>query len=198
MPLSIESVLIKNQCRTIDEIYDSMKVIMRFGVISSQKQKVYKGGAEHSSMDQRGPLHRILVVHDNKEVRAFLKSRLEQGPFIVELKQNGKGAIDRITSDTYMPDAIILSLSLPVMDGFETLRQIRRANKRVPIIILSDREQEKEELEAFDSGANDFVTIPFSGDVLISRLHQHLEHGRRSPPTWSDRGMTDIESNSEL
>ncbi len=110
---------------------------------------------------------RILVVDDEKTVRRFLKATLISHNYSVFEAANGKEALEFSVSSH--PDAIILDLGLPDMDGTEVAREIRKRSK-VPIIILSVREDEADKITALDAGADDYLTKPFNAGEMLARI----------------------------
>ena len=110
---------------------------------------------------------RILVVDDEKSIRSFLKTSLSAYGYGVFEATKGKDALTESVS--VHPDAIILDLGLPDMDGREVIERIRKRTK-TPIIILSVRDDPLEKIAALDAGADDYLTKPFSVGELLARL----------------------------
>ncbi len=110
---------------------------------------------------------RILVVDDEKSIRGFLKTSLSAYGYGVFEAAKGKEALTESVS--VHPDAIILDLGLPDMDGREVIARIRKRTK-TPIIILSIRDDPQEKIAALDAGADDYLTKPFSVEELLARL----------------------------
>lgn len=110
---------------------------------------------------------RILIVDDEKTIRRFLKATLISHGYNVFEATNAKEALEYSASSH--PDAIILDLGLPDMDGTEVTRQIRNRAK-TPIIILSVREDEADKIAALDAGADDYLTKPFNAGEMLARL----------------------------
>jgi two-component system KDP operon response regulator KdpE len=110
---------------------------------------------------------RILVVDDEKAVRRFLKATLISHGYNVFEATSGEEALD--FSISAHPDAIILDLGLPDVDGIEVTRQIRKRTK-TPIVILSVRENEADKIAALDAGADDYLTKPFNAGEMLARL----------------------------
>ena len=110
---------------------------------------------------------RILVVDDEKAIRRFLKASLSSYGYNVFESATGREALEKSVSSH--PDAIILDLGLPDMDGIEVVREIRKRSK-MPIIILSVREEAMDKVAALDVGADDYLTKPFSTRELLARL----------------------------
>jgi len=110
---------------------------------------------------------RILIVDDEKTIRRFLKATLISHGYNVFEAANGAEALE--ASVSAHPDAIILDLGLPDMDGTEVTRKIRERAK-TPIIILSVRENEADKIAALDAGADDYLTKPFNAGEMLARL----------------------------
>lgn len=110
---------------------------------------------------------RILVVDDERSIRAFLKASLSLHGFNVFESASGKEALEK--SVAIHPDIIILDLGLPDIDGIEVTRRIR-ARTKTPIIILSVRDDVADKIAALDAGADDYLTKPFSIGELLARL----------------------------
>ena len=110
---------------------------------------------------------RILIVDDEKTIRRFLKATLISHGYNVHEAANAKEALEYAVSSH--PDAVILDLGLPDMDGIEVTRQIRKRAK-TPIIILSVREDEADKIAALDAGADDYLTKPFNAGEMLARL----------------------------
>ena len=110
---------------------------------------------------------RILIVDDEKAIRRFLKATLVAHGYSVFEACDGAEALKH--SVFLYPDAIILDLGLPDMDGVEVARQIRKRSK-IPIIILSVREGELDKIAALDAGADDYLTKPFKAGEMLARI----------------------------
>jgi len=114
---------------------------------------------------------RILVIDDEPEIRRLLKVALTAHGYKVLEAETGQEGISRAAIDH--PDIIILDLGLPDMDGLEVVKAVREWSS-VPIIILSVREQDDQKVTTLDSGANDYVTKPFSMNELTARIRSAL------------------------
>ena len=120
----------------------------------------------------------ILVVEDEPEIRRFLRSTLgTEGFRVVESPNARRGAID---AGTHRPDLAIVDLALPDYDGHELIRQIREWSP-MPIVVLSARHQEASKIDAFEAGADDYITKPFGVGELLARVRVALRHAARSP-----------------
>jgi two-component system KDP operon response regulator KdpE len=120
---------------------------------------------------------RILVVDDEAPIRRALDANLRARGYAVDLAATGEQALD--LAARHHPDAVILDLGLPGMDGIDVVRGLRGWTA-VPIIILSARGTEPDKVEALDAGADDYVAKPFGMDELLARLRAAL---RRQLPS---------------
>jgi CheY-like chemotaxis protein len=96
-------------------------------------------------------MKRILVVDDEESIRFLYKEELEEEGFIVELAQNGMEALERLP--LFKPDLITLDIKMPVLDGIETLKQIREMERQIPIILCSAYGEYKQDLTTWASDA---------------------------------------------
>ncbi|MBE2203788.1 MAG: response regulator transcription factor [Chthoniobacterales bacterium] len=108
-----------------------------------------------------------LIIDDEVQIRRLLRLALEAKDHTVREAENGTLGLQ--TAVFHKPDVIILDLGLPDMDGVEVLKRLREWSP-VPVLILSVRDQEAMKLAAFDAGADDYVTKPFSTAELLARL----------------------------
>ncbi|GMA97291.1 response regulator [Pelosinus sp. IPA-1] len=116
---------------------------------------------------------RILIVDDEPQIRRLLKVSLTAHSYEIDECQTGQEGINRVA--IFKPDLILLDLGLPDMDGKAVVEAIREWSK-IPIIILTARDQENEKIAALDAGADDYVTKPFSMGELLARLRVALRH----------------------
>jgi two-component system KDP operon response regulator KdpE len=126
-------------------------------------------------MEESGP--RVLVIDDEKAIRRFLRASLTAHGYTVFEAATGQSGLNAVVANR--PDLIILDLGLPDMDGLEVTRQLREWT-RIPIIILSVREQETVKIAALDAGADDYLTKPFGVGELLARLRVALRHANQS------------------
>lgn len=116
---------------------------------------------------------RVLVVEDDKEIRALVKSSLEVEGFEV-LTAVSIGEAQRMISHA-KPELIILDLGLPDGDGVELVHSVRKEHN-LPIIIISARDQEAQKIRLLDAGADDYLTKPFGVQELLARIRVALRH----------------------
>ena len=109
----------------------------------------------------------ILVVEDDSAVRNLITNTLETHDYEYIKAVNGQSALQEISA--HKPDIILLDLGLPDIDGIEVIKRIRTWSE-VPIIVISARSEDTDKIDALDSGADDYLTKPFSIDELLARL----------------------------
>lgn len=125
----------------------------------------------------------ILVVEDDKPIRNFICISLETQGYKVLETQHGKTAISLVSS--HNPDIIIMDLGLPDLDGIDVITRIRPVTKAT-IIVVSARGLDREKVEALDSGADDFLTKPFSVTELLARIRVAFRHMNQASQSEED------------
>lgn len=129
---------------------------------------------------------RVLVVDDDKSLVRAIKRGLEAEGFAVDVALNGEDGLWRATESTY--DAVVLDVMLPGTNGYRVCSSLREAGNWVPILMLTAKDGEYDEAEALDTGADDFLSKPFSYVVLVARLRALLRRGRRERPVVIEAG----------
>jgi two-component system, OmpR family, response regulator MprA len=122
---------------------------------------------------------RVLVVEDDTDIAGVLRRSLDKEGYDVRLAGDGEAAIE--TAGVFEPDAVVLDLGLPRLDGVEVCRRLREEGD-VPILILTARDALEARVEGLDTGADDYLVKPFERDELLARLRALL---RRRPPRGS-------------
>jgi two-component system, OmpR family, alkaline phosphatase synthesis response regulator PhoP len=128
----------------------------------------------------------VLIVDDEADILELLRHHLLQAGFIVTTAQSGEEALNIINRQ--MPHLLVLDLMLPGIDGLKVARRLKTTPRtaRLPILILSAKGDEEDILNGLESGADDYVTKPFSPQILIARIRTALR--RNVPPTGSRSG----------
>ena len=116
---------------------------------------------------------RVLVVDDERAVRDSLRRALELEGYDVELAADGEEALERLAQNGE-PDAIVLDILMPKMDGLEVCRRLRREGHRLPVLMLTARDEVENRVAGLDAGADDYVTKPFALEELLARLRALL------------------------
>ncbi len=121
------------------------------------------------------PPRRVLVVDDDDDIRLLLHELLSGAGYLVETAQDGRAAL-RVFHEK-PTDVVVLDLSMPELDGFETLERLRDMSD-VPVILLTARSSEIDKVRGFRAGADDYVVKPFGRQELLARIEALL---RRAP-----------------
>lgn len=122
----------------------------------------------------------VLVIEDDEDLRRVLRTMLEaHGYRCVEAADARRGLIE---ARSHRPDALLVDLGLPDMEGALLIREVRR-HSPVPILVISARAREAEKIRALDAGADDYVTKPFSAPELLARVRAALRRSVRSGST---------------
>jgi two-component system, OmpR family, response regulator MprA len=116
---------------------------------------------------------KILVVDDERAVRESLRRALELEGYEIDLAEGGEEALQRLASKTE-PDAMILDVLMPGVDGLEVCRRLRSEGSRLPVLMLTARVEVEDRVEGLDAGADDYLTKPFALDELKARLRALL------------------------
>jgi len=128
-------------------------------------------------MSDTDPRQEVLIIDDEAKIRRLLRVTLEASGYAVREADSGGVGISEVTFRR--PDAIILDLGLPDMPGLEVLKRLREWSQ-VPVLILSVLGEDDKKIAALDSGADDYLTKPFSGGELLARIRVML---RRNQPS---------------
>jgi two-component system, OmpR family, response regulator MprA len=121
------------------------------------------------------------VVDDDRAVRESLRRSLEFNGYAVTLAEDGAAALAGIGAQR--PDAVVMDVMMPRLDGIETTRALRGAGNDVPILVLTARDAVGDRVEGLDAGADDYLTKPFALEELLARLRALL---RRTSPDEAD------------
>jgi len=133
---------------------------------------------------------RILVVDDDLDIRTLVRELLERQGYDVTDAPNGREGLRAFYATS--PDVVVLDVSMPEMDGFQTLERIRDLSD-VPVIMLTARAAELEKVRGLKAGADDYVTKPFGRQELLARIEAMLRRPRprpEGPTTYADELVT--------
>jgi two-component system, OmpR family, response regulator MprA len=125
---------------------------------------------------------RILVVDDERAVRESLRRALELEGYDIDLAADGQEALSRLMENggSPQPDAVILDVLMPGVDGLEVCRRLRRGGNRVPVLMLTARDEIESRVAGLDAGADDYVTKPFALEELVARVRALLRRASES------------------
>ena len=119
----------------------------------------------------------VLVADDDRAVREALERALQLHGYEVALASDGDTALTAV--DTRTPDAVVLDVMMPGLDGLDVTRRLRREGNRIPILLLTARDAIGDRVEGLDAGADDYLPKPYDLEELLARLRALL---RRSKP----------------
>jgi two-component system response regulator MprA len=125
---------------------------------------------------------RLLVVEDEKRMADLLRKGLQEEGYVVAVATDGPTAFEMVQTGNF--ELILLDLMLPGMDGFQIAQRVRQQGNRVPILMLTARDATPDIVQGLDLGADDYLTKPFSFEVLLARIRALL---RRGPASHSVR-----------
>ena len=123
-------------------------------------------------------MNRILIAEDEPRIASFLEKGLKANGFTISVATDGHDALFMARSGEF--DLVILDLGLPGKDGLDVLQDLRAKDKFLPVVILTARDGVENTVSGLESGADDYVTKPFSFDELLARVRVRLR-GERAP-----------------
>jgi two-component system, OmpR family, response regulator MprA len=129
---------------------------------------------------------RLLVVDDDRGLRDVLRRALSLAGYEVRLAETGSEALSEVSGA--VPDAVVLDIGLPDIDGLEVCRLLRREGNRVPVLMLTARDAVSDRIDGLDAGADDYLVKPFDVDELKARLRALLR--RAGGETTVDGGLS--------
>ncbi len=130
------------------------------------------------------PTPHVLVVDDDRAVRESLRRSLEFNGYAVSLASDGAEALATIAGQ--LPDALVIDVMMPRLDGIETTRALRTAGNDLPILVLTARDSVGDRVEGLDAGADDYLTKPFALEELLARLRALLRRVHAPGPDGLD------------
>jgi len=122
----------------------------------------------------------VLVTDDDRAVREALERALQLAGYEVELASDGDSALAAIERRT--PDAVVLDVMMPGLDGLDVTRRLRREGNRIPVLLLTARDAVGDRVEGLDAGADDYLPKPFALEELLARLRALLRRALDKQP----------------
>jgi two-component system response regulator MprA len=123
---------------------------------------------------------KILVIDDDRALRDALRRSLSLGGYEVDVAENGQHGLSQVA--TVDPDAVVLDVGMPDIDGLEVCRRLRSAGNRVPVLMLTARDAVSDRIEGLDAGADDYLVKPFDVGELRARLRALLRRAGAEEP----------------
>ena len=120
----------------------------------------------------------ILVVDDESRMRKLIKDFLIQKNYNILEAEDGEKALKTYEENKEKIDLILLDVMMPKLDGWSVLRNIRQENKKLPIVMLTARAEEQDELFGFELGVDEYITKPFSPKILVARVEAILKRAK--------------------
>jgi two-component system OmpR family response regulator len=134
---------------------------------------------------------RVLLVEDEMRLAATLSAGLEAEGWVVVAVGTGTDGLREATANSF--DVVILDIMLPGLSGYEVLRRMRAARVWTPVLMLTAKDGEYDEIDAFDLGADDYLTKPFSFRVLVARLNALARRGAPERPMVLTAGSLSLD-----
>ncbi|MGZ3933139.1 MAG: response regulator transcription factor, partial [Bacteroidia bacterium] len=138
---------------------------------------------------------RILIVEDEPKVALFIKEGLEENQFGAEIAYDGLTGKQMALNGNF--DAVILDVNLPVMNGLEVCREIRKMNLTVPVLMLTALGTTEDKLNGFDNGSDDYLVKPFEFRELLARIKVMLKRSQQNTAHGHVLRIADLELNTE-
>lgn len=138
---------------------------------------------------------RLLLVEDDEGIISFLEKGLREAKYALDVARNGDDALYKASLNEY--DAIILDIMIPGRDGLQVCRELRRAGSRVPVIMLTARDDVRDRVLGLDVGADDYLTKPFQVSELLARLRALMRRGPALKSTVIEIGDLQVDTSAQ-
>lgn len=129
---------------------------------------------------ERSSTMRVLVVEDEESLAEVVRRGLASDGFVVDVMHNGEDGLWAATENAY--DVIVLDIMLPKLNGYKVVEQLRQRGVWTPVLMLTAKDGEYDQADAFDLGADDYLTKPFSFVILLARLRALIRRGAPERP----------------
>ena len=138
---------------------------------------------------------RLLLVEDDAGIINFLEKGLREARYAVDVARDGEDALYKVALNEY--DAIILDIMIPGPDGLEVCRELRRSGSKVPVMMLTARDEVRDRVLGLDTGADDYLTKPFQVAELLARLRALMRRGPALKSTVIEIGDLRIDTSAQ-
>jgi len=145
---------------------------------------------------------KILLAEDERELAKAVKAILNYSNYDVEVAYNGKEAINFVKEKVF--DTIIMDIMMPVMDGIDALKEMRKMGIHTPVILLTAKSQIDDKVEGLDAGANDYLTKPFDKKELLARIRALIRSDNEKRHKYNigniffDKGASELSSSKAV
>ena len=139
----------------------------------------------------------ILVVDDESRMRKLIKDFLIQKNYNILEAEDGERALKVYEENKEKIDLILLDVMMPKLDGWSVLRNIRQENKKLPIVMLTARAEEQDELFGFELGVDEYISKPFSPKILVARVEALLKRTKGNAKEVKEKFLQEIENASK-
>ena len=145
---------------------------------AADTEQLQEGRLAHLKQEDAEELSTILVVDDNADMRLYLRTLLGDKFYVLEAADGQSGL--RIAREL-VPDLVVSDVMMPVMDGLQFCRHLKEdaITSHIPVILLTARSEESQQIEGYEHGADAYLTKPFSADVLVARIYNLLKSRRQ-------------------
>lgn len=133
------------------------------------------------SFPKDGVIMRILVVEDDRSVAETVRRMLVAEGWVVDVVNDGTTGLERATTERF--DVVVLDIMMPGLNGYEVVRRMRSVGDWTPVLMLTAKDGEYDQADAFDFGADDYLTKPFSFVVFVARLRALARRGAPERPS---------------
>ncbi|MFD1815865.1 response regulator transcription factor [Rhodococcus gannanensis] len=134
---------------------------------------------------------RVLVVEDDPGVAETVRRMLVTEGWVVDVAHDGRTGLEKAVADSF--DVVVLDIMMPGLNGYEVVRQLRRAGNWTPVLMLTAKDGEYDQADAFDFGADDYLTKPFSFVVLTARLRALVRRAAPARPAVLTAGSLTVD-----
>ncbi|MFF0817880.1 response regulator transcription factor [Rhodococcus sp. NPDC003318] len=134
---------------------------------------------------------RVLVVDDDRNVAETVRRMLVAEGWVVDVVHDGRTGLEKASTEHF--DVVVLDILMPGLNGYEVVRQLRRGGVWTPVLMLTAKDGEYDQADAFDFGADDYLTKPFSFVVLIARLRALVRRGAPARPVVLTAGSLTVD-----
>ena len=139
---------------------------------------------------------RILLAEDEKELAKAVKTILNYSNYDVEVVYNGQDVVNNVKNNNF--DVVIMDIMMPVMDGIEAVKEMRKIGVKTPVILLTAKSQIDDKVEGLDAGANDYLTKPFDKKELLARIRAQIRVNEEKEQRYNIGNISFNKETSEL